>query len=63
MTKTKKISKKRKNKTIKNINRDINISSNFESGNIIYKKKENNIVNLEIKEEPYPKSTKRKYKN
>ena len=61
MYKTKKIKKNKKNKTIKNKN--IKISSNFESGNIIYKKNKNNIINLEIKEEPYPKSTKRKYKN
>jgi len=63
MTKTKKIRKNKKNKTIKSIDRIIRISSDFESGNIIHKNTKNNIVNLEIKEEPYPKSTKRKYKN
>jgi murein tripeptide amidase MpaA len=61
MSKTKKIRKNKKNKTRKK--RMINISSDFESGNIIHKNTQNNIVNLEIKEEPYPKSTKRKYKN
>jgi len=53
---------KRNNKTKKK-NSKIRISSNFESGNIIHKSTINNDVILEIKEEPYPKNTKRKYKN
>ena len=62
MTKTKRRVKKNKKKRRKKINKKVGISSNFESGNIIHRKTENNIINLEIKEEPYPKST-RKYKN
>jgi hypothetical protein len=61
MTKTKKIRKSKKNKTIRK--RTLSISSKFESGNIIHKKTRGNNVDLEICEEPYPKSTKRKYKN
>ena len=66
MPKTKKHKLIRKNKTRKN--KQVKISSNFESGNIIHKsskcdKKLNTIINLEINEEPYPKFTKRKYKN
>ncbi len=61
-TKNKRNNKKtRKNKTIKK--KGLLISSNFESGNIIHKKTKDNIIDLEIKKEPYPKSTKRKYKN
>ena len=46
----------------------LEISSDFESGNIIHKssrcdKHLNSIINLEIREEPYPKRTRRKYKN
>lgn len=55
-----------KNKTAKNKTTKttpLRISSNFESGNIIHKKTKDNIVDLEIHEEPYPVSTKRKYKN
>ena len=66
MTKTKKTKKIRKNKTRKI--KPVNIISNFESGNIIHKSSRINknlkhIINLEIKEEPYPTFTKRKYKN
>ena len=61
MPKTKRYNKKRKNKTAKK--KTLHISSNFESGNIIHKKTRDNIVDLEIREEPYPYSTKRKYKN
>tara|TARA_B100002019_G_scaffold167479_1_gene144881 strand:+ start:221 stop:1312 length:1092 start_codon:yes stop_codon:yes gene_type:complete len=66
MPKTKKNNKIRKNKTRKY--KPIHISSNFESGNIIHKSskcdsKLNHIIDLEIREEPYPKYTKRKYKN
>ena len=61
MPKTKKNKKIRKNKTMKK--KALRISSNFESGNIIYKKTKDNVVDLEIREEPYPKWTKRKYKN
>ena len=66
MPKTKKNNKIRKNKTRKC--KPIKISSNFESGNIIHKSskcdsKLNHIIDLEIREEPYPKYTKRKYKN
>ena len=61
MPKTKRYNKKRKNKTFKK--KPLHISSNFESGNIIHKKTTDNIVDLEIREEPYPYSTKRKYKN
>ena len=61
MSKTKKNKKNRKNKTIKR--KPLRISSNFESGNIINKKTKDNTVDLEIREEPYPVWTKRKYKN
>ena len=62
MAKTKKIIKKnKKNKTYKE--KKVHISSNFESGNIIHIKTINNVVELEIHEEPYSKSTKNKYKN
>ena len=61
MPKTKRYNKKKKNKTVKK--KPLHISSNFESGNIIHKKTTDNIVDLEIREEPYPYSTKRKYKN
>ena len=66
MTKTKRKTKIRKNKTKKN--KPVEISSDFESGNIINKSSKcdkhlNHIINLEIREEPYPKKTKRKYKN
>ena len=61
MPKTKRKTKIRKNKTKKS--KSIEISSNFESGNIIHKKTRDNFVDLEIREEPYPYSTKRKYKN
>ena len=66
MTKTKRKTKIRKNKTKKN--KPVEISSDFESGNIIHKSSKcdkhlNSIINLEIREEPYPKRTKRKYKN
>ena len=54
---------KNKNKTRKNIIKNILIDSNFESGNIKLLSKKNNIINLEIEKEPYPKSTKRKYQN
>jgi len=54
--------KRNKTKKIKPTNNPI-ISSNFESGNIVHKKTSHNNVDLEICEEPYPKSTKRKYKN
>ena len=63
MTKTRKNKKNIKNKTIKNKCSRIRISSNFESGNIIYKGCKNNIINLEINEEPYYKPVKRKYQN
>ena len=62
MAKTKRrIKKRKKNKTYKE--KKVHISSNFESGNIIHIKTINNIVELEIREEPYSKSTKNKYKN
>ena len=66
MTKTKRKTKIRKNKTKKN--KPVEISSDFESGNIIHKSSKydkhlNSIINLEIREEPYPKRTRRKYKN
>ena len=63
--KNKKINKIRKIKNRKTNN--INISSNFESGNIkhisTYKQKKKYQIVLEIKNEPYPKSTKNKYQN
>ena len=61
MTKTKNKRKISKNKTIKH--KSVRVLSNFESGNIIFKKHQNNIIDLEIREEPYPRNTKRKYKN
>ena len=62
----KKISKIKKNKTRKNSRNNQNkiaINSEFESGNIIHKSTNNNKVVLEIKDEPYKKSTKNKYQN
>ena len=61
MTKTRKTRKNIKNKTIKNKCSRIRITSNFESGNIIYKGCKNNIINLEIKGEPYYRPVKRKF--
>ena len=63
MIKTRKNRKNKKNKTIKNICSPIRITSNFESGNIIYKGCKNNVINLEIKEEPYYRPVKRKFQN
>ena len=57
MVKTKKINKPKITKNIPHI------TSNFESGNIIHNKTHNNIVDLEIRVDPYPKMTKRKYNN
>lgn len=62
----KKISKIKKNKTRKNSRNNQNkiaVNSEFESGNIIHKSTNNNKVVLEIKDEPYKKSTKNKYQN
>ena len=55
MTKTKRKTKIRKNKTKKN--KPVEISSDFESGNIIHKSSKwdkhlNSIINLEIREDP-----------
>ena len=68
MTKSKKQTKIRKNKTIKKKNTGIKISSKFESGNIKLKAIKQNsdkehVVILEINNEPYPENTKRKYQN
>jgi len=64
MVKTEKRRKfKNKNKTMKKIIKNIVIDSNFESGNIKLLSKLENIINLEIENEPYPKSTKKKYQN
>ena len=63
MTKTRKTRKNIKNKTIKNKCSRIRITSNFESGNIIYKGCKNNIINLEIKGDPYYRPVKRKFQN
>ena len=61
MVKTEKRRKfKNKNKTMKKIIKNIVIDSNFESGNIKLLSKLENIINLEIENEPYPKSTKKK---
>ena len=59
----KKISKLKKNKTIKNRKNKIVITSDFESGNIVPKSTNGNKVILEIKDEPYKPSTKNKYQN
>ena len=58
MVKTKKYKKNRKNKTVKNKSTRIKITSNFESGNIVFKNQVNNFINLEIKKEPYYKPVK-----
>lgn len=55
-----------KNKTRKNKKKSI-ISTNFDAGNIIQKKCESinnvNTYTLEIKKDPYPKNTRKKYQN
>ena len=63
MVKTKKYKKNRKNKTVKNKSTRIKITSNFESGNIVFKNQVNNFINLEIKKEPYYKPVKREFRN
>ena len=64
--KTRKKRNKRKNKTRKCKNK-WSVSTNFDAGNIIKKRCETidniNIYTLEIKKDPYPKFTKKKYQN
>lgn len=63
MNKTIKKARKKKNKTLKKNYKTIKISSNFESGNIKFIKQNLNTIHLEIKNEPYPKKTKKKFQN
>jgi len=64
MVKTKRNIKIKKNKTIKKYKtKNIVVDSKFESGNIKLLTIKNSTINLEIENEPYPKSTKNKYQS